>query len=184
MIKIILTIILAAFALVSCSNTSKKQANEVVKNAVLGEELKVEGLELMQQKCYTCHSVITKSHDDIIAPPMIAVKKRYMMAFDTKQEFVEAFTNWALNPVEENALMFGAVQKFKVMPKQEFKKDEIEKIANYVYDNDIETPEWFGAHFDEEHPNGMGMGQGNGQGNGNGKGKGMGMGNGKGKKNL
>lgn len=170
--KIILAIIVAAFALVSCSNTPKKDTVEVLENTVSVEGLKAEGLELLQQKCYACHSVTTKSHDDIIAPPMIAVKKRYMMAYTDKQQFVEAFTNWALNPVAENALMFGAVDSFKVMPKQDFKKEEIEKIANYVYDNDIEVPEWFGAHFNEQHPNGMGNGNGNGMRNRMGKGNG------------
>ena len=56
--------------------------------------------------------------------------------------------------------MIGAVDKFKAMPKQEFKEDDLTKIASYIYDNEIETPEWFEDHFQQKHKNGQGMGKG------------------------
>lgn len=78
------------------------------------------------------------------------------MSYTTEREFVNAFTKWTLNPKEENALMFGAVQNFKVMPKLPFNEDDMVKIATYVYNNELEKPIWFQNHFNEEHPNGMG----------------------------
>ena len=80
------------------------------------------------------------------------------MSNDSRQDFIEAIVNWAKNPKEENALMFGAVQQFKVMPKQKFYEDDLEKIAAYIYDNEIEQPEWFASHFKEQH-GGKGMGK-------------------------
>ncbi|MDD2985338.1 c-type cytochrome [Flavobacterium sp.] len=119
-----------------------------------------DGLTLMKQNCYACHSVTTKSHDDIIAPPMIAVKRRYLKEYDSKEDFVKAFVDYASDPKAENALMFGAVDKFKVMPKQSFAKDDLTKIAVYVFDNEIETPEWFEDHLQQNHKKGKGMGKG------------------------
>lgn len=119
-----------------------------------------EGLKLFQQNCYACHSVTTKSHDEIIAPPMAAVKRRYMKEHDSKEGFVNAVVAYASDPKAENALMIGAVDKFKAMPKQEFRKEDLTKIAIYIYDNEIETPEWFEDHFQQNHKKGQGMGRG------------------------
>lgn len=122
-----------------------------------------EALRLFQQKCYSCHSVATKSHDEIIAPPMIAVKKRYSIQYDNKEDFVNAVVAYASDPKAENALMFGAVNQFKAMPKQAFSEDDLKKIATYIYENKIETPEWFEDHFQQNHKNGQGMGKGMGK---------------------
>ena len=36
------------------------------------------------------------------------------------------------------------------MPKQSFYEDDLEIIAAYIYDNEIEQPKWFETHFKEE----------------------------------
>ena len=115
---------------------------------------------LLRQKCYACHSVTAQSHDVIIAPPLEAVKRRYKVSYSTKEEFVYAMTNWVLDPNIDNALMRGAVNKFNVMPKQPFDKNDIIKISEYIFENELEKPAWFEGHFNNEHPNGMGNGQG------------------------
>ena len=147
-----LFIVLSSFnKQITTKTTYKKVA---VKTATQNSE----GLKLFQQNCYACHSVITKSHDEIIAPPMIAVKRRYMMEYSTKDDFVKAIVTYASDPKAENALMIGAVDKFKIMPKQAFTKEDLTEIATYIYDNEIETPVWFEDHFQQNHKNGQGMG--------------------------
>lgn len=159
--KVLKTLFLIALAtLASCSNNKKN-----VEQIAVHTSINTEGLTLLQQKCYACHSITSASHDEIIAPPMVAVKRRYKMSYSSEEEFVKALTEWVLDPTKENALMRGAVQNFNVMPKQPFNKDEIIEIAKYMYNNTLETPKWFETHYNEEHPNGMG----NGKGNGNGK---------------
>lgn len=157
----LLILVLTGLIITGCTNEKNNAKSNVVSIAYNNDNN--EGLKLLQQNCYACHSVSTKSHDEIIAPPMAAVKRRYLMSYSTKEEFIEAFTNWVLNPLEENALMRGAVVNFKVMPKQNFKKEDIEKIAAYIFENEVETPTWFESHFNTEHPNG-GMGKGKGRG--------------------
>jgi hypothetical protein len=148
--------------LISCKNSNSeygKKSEAIVENLIQGKEL-------MEQKCNICHSVTSKSHDEIIAPPMVAVKRRYLRLYNSEKEFVEAVTNWVLNPNEDDALMFGAVQQFKVMPKLTYDKEEIQLIAQYIYNNKIDQPFWFQQHFNEEHQSGKGrrMGRGNGAG--------------------
>ncbi len=153
--------------LVSCNKTKQDTTSQQV--AVNATKIKQsEDYILFKNNCYACHSVTSTSHDEIIAPPMVAVKRRYQKSYTSKEDFVEAFVNWSKDPKEENALMRGAVQQFKVMPKQIFKEEDLQKIATYIYDNEIEQPDWFEAHFKEEHG-----GEGNGMGQGRGKGMGM-----------
>jgi mono/diheme cytochrome c family protein len=161
---------LAVLLVLFSSCNKQKSSEDFSTNTPANSETEnAEALALFQQKCYACHSVTTKSHDEIIAPPMIAVKKRYSMQFDNKEDFVNAVVAYAHDPKAENALMIGAVNKFKAMPKQAFQEEDLKKIATYIYDNEIETPEWFEGHFQQNHKNGQGMGQGMRKGKGMGK---------------
>ena len=142
----------------SC-NENKKELTQVdakMSNVVYSKES--EAYTLLKNQCYACHSINSASHDDIIAPPMVAVKKRYLRLYDDKEEFVEAVSKWALNPEPDNAIMRGAVSQFKVMPKQIFKEVELKKIAEYIYANELEKPDWFMAHEKEMHSGGKGRG--------------------------
>src|SRR3970040_1028697 len=164
---------LVVLLMIFTSCNKQKSSEDFNKNiASTIESNDAEALKLFQQKCYACHSVATKSHDEIIAPPMIAVKKRYSMQYDNKEDFVNAVVAYAIDPKAEKALMIGAVNQFKAMPKQAFSEEDLKKIATYIYENKIETPEWFEEHFQQNHKNGQGMGQGMGKGMGRGKGMG------------
>lgn len=157
-IKFITIAIIVASLFSSCNK--QKAKNSKIEISPTTELENTEALILFQQNCYACHSVTTKSHDEIIAPPMAAVKRRYMKEYDSKNDFVKAVVAYASDPKAENALMVGAVDKFKAMPKQEFTKEDLTKIASYIYDTEIETPEWFEDHFQQNHKNGQGMGSG------------------------
>ena len=124
------------------------------------------GKKLMESKCYVCHNPTT-AHEERIAPPMIAIKKHYISENTTKEEFIKSMQNWIKNPTKEDAKMYGAVRKFGVMPKQHFSEEDIKEISEYMYDNEIDKPEWFESHYNEER----GKGKGNGQGKGMMKGK-------------
>lgn len=119
---------------------------------------KEEGYLLMKNNCYVCHNPNAASHDDIIAPPFKAVKMRYSKTYTSKKEFVDAVVDWVQNPSEDKALMRGAVQNFNLMPKLPLETSDLEKIATYIYENDVEQPTWMPAHMKEKHPNGMGKG--------------------------
>lgn len=153
-------ILLLGFITISCNTANKKDQQEQALTSNEKSNELTNGLSLLKAKCYACHSVTSKSHDEIIAPPMAAVKRRYKMSYASEEEFVEAITSWVMNPEKENVLMRGAVQQFNIMPKQPFDKEEISSIAKYMFENELETPSWFQKHFKEEHPNGMGKSNG------------------------
>lgn len=99
----------------------------------------VDDYTLMKTKCLICHQSSVE-HDKRIAPPMFAVKRRYSNQVENKEQFVKLITKWVLNPNKENAIMHGAVNKFNVMPNLQYKKEDVEKIAAYLYDHDVEKP--------------------------------------------
>ena len=139
---------------VSCTNTKPKtEPLNSETNIVNGQE--PEGYELMKVQCYACHNPNSPSHDEILAPPLAAVKMRYGMQYKTEAEFVNAMVEWVMDPQESRSFMRGAVVKFKTMPKQLFKEDEIRKIATYIYNDKLEEPQWFAAHQKEMHKNGQ-----------------------------
>ncbi|WP_339660493.1 DUF3365 domain-containing protein [uncultured Polaribacter sp.] len=126
------------------------------------------GKKLIETNCYVCHST-TATEENRIAPPMIAIKKRYLMGNTSKQAFINSLQDFIKNPTEKNAKMFGAVKRFGVMPKQAFPEETIKQIADYMFEFEIEQPEWFDKHYDQEHGKGNGKGMQNGKGNQKGK---------------
>ncbi|MCF6306666.1 MAG: c-type cytochrome [Flavobacteriaceae bacterium] len=163
--------------LASCNQSNKEKKTDAYQDsgkAVIAQTEAIQtkdGYALMKENCYVCHNPEAVSHDTIIAPPFKAVKMHYMNSYDAKESFVTAMVNWVQNPSEEKALMKGAVTKFKVMPPLPLETSEIEKIATYIYDNDVEEPIWMKEHMKEMK--GKGMMNGNGMGKGKGNNKGM-----------
>lgn len=115
---------------------------------------------------------------------MIAIKKHYLNNQTTKEDFVASMQAWIKNPNAEDAKMYGAVKRFGVMPKQAFPEETIAKIADYMYDFDIEQPEWFEEHYNNENGNKSGKGMGKGANKQKGNGQGMGNGNGEQKRKV
>lgn len=147
MINKTISILILLFLLSTCKENSEQKI-EYIASYQINKSVEHPGKKLIETNCYVCHSP-TASHDNRLAPPMIAVKKHYINAETTKEEFTNSVLAWIENPNLEDAKMFGAVKRFGVMPKQPFSKEVILQITDYMYDNDIEEPEWFEDHFKE-----------------------------------
>ena len=119
-----------SLTLFSCGD----QAKEAVETQEISE---LDGKELMENNCYSCHN--TQGTDNMLAPPMQRVKDHYWDEDISKEEFVSAIVQWCENPTEENSVMPGARRKFGLMPKQEFDKKEVEAIANYLFEHNIDN---------------------------------------------
>ena len=159
--------ILSIFLITSCNQTKKGEYAATNEATITSNNQEHPGKKLMETNCYVCHSP-TATMEDRIGPPMIAIKKHYISDNITKEEFIADIQKWILNPNEADAKMVGAVKKFGVMPKTPYPEETINQIADYMFNNDIEQPEWFEDHFNEER--GMGKGKGKGKGMRNGKG--------------
>lgn len=144
----------------NCKNTPKTEYIAAERTKVTQEIAFLQehpGKKLMETQCYICHNPKT-AQSSMIAPPMIAIKKRYTAFNATKEEFAKSMVNWFKNPNEKNSKMPGAIIKFGVMPNLSYPIETIEEIADYMYDNAIDEPEWFQEHF--RQGNGMGPGMG------------------------
>lgn len=113
-------------------------------------EINLDGKTLMENNCLICHGN-GSSHDDIIAPPMMGVKNHYYEEGMSEDVFVKSIVDWTLNPTESNSKMPGAIKRFNVMPKQDFNTDEVTAIAKYMFNNEMEKPQWFDQHMKEKH---------------------------------
>ncbi|AJR04425.1 c-type cytochrome [Siansivirga zeaxanthinifaciens] len=131
----------------SCNNSKHEHYSAFEKNLKANNH---PGKKLMETNCYACHSA-TANEENRLAPPMIAVKMRYLKDNTTKEAFINDLKDWMKNPNAENAKMYGAVKRFGVMPKQILPDETIEKIGNYIYDYDIEKPDWFDNHYKKMH---------------------------------
>ncbi|RMG58358.1 MAG: hypothetical protein D6722_23650 [Bacteroidetes bacterium] len=110
---------------------------------------------LFQSQCLICHGVGDRSHEELLAPPIEAVKRRYQFLYPERDSFIAEMTRFTLNPTAEEARMYGAVSRFKLMPKLAFQEAHVRQISAYIFDEEMEKPGWFEAHFLEQHPDGI-----------------------------
>ena len=80
---------------------------------------------------------------------MVAIKKHYINENTTKEEFTVALMNWVNDP-EQNSKMPGALRKFGIMPYIPYPEDAIAQIADYLYDYDVEKPDWYDVHYQKQ----------------------------------
>lgn len=138
---------------IGCKNsekTEKKISQVETAKPKSTQEDALKGKELMEAKCYVCHGP-KASEENRIAPPMVAIKARYLKGTPTKEEFADAIWNFVENPTLEKGKMKGALKRFGVMPYQPYDEDDIRNISNFIYDFKIEEPEWFKEHWEKGH---------------------------------
>ncbi|MFK7947242.1 MAG: DUF3365 domain-containing protein [Saprospiraceae bacterium] len=145
--KLIISILSGFLILVLINSCQNETANKATTEL---SDVHKEGLNLMIQNCYSCHNPET-TEEKRLAPPMIAVKRHYTEETNSKAEFIAAFSKFMENPTRENSKMPNAIKRFGVMPNLSFPKEKVQLIADYLYDNEIESPEWFEEHYNKEH---------------------------------
>src|SRR5665811_471870 len=111
----------------------------------------------MEQECYLCHDPKALMADRI-APPMEAIKRHYIDSNVTKEAFTESLIRWVNDP-ETATNIPGAHKKFGPMRYMPIPNDAVAQIADYIYDNELERPKGFDAHFQKTHSMGIGMGE-------------------------
>lgn len=167
-------LLLIVLFIVSCKNKPDSYENQALKIGNNDEQFQNEAYKKMKTLCYSCHSPDAEI-DMRMAPPMVAVKMHYTEKYNTQEDFVNAIWDFMKKPDENKALMKGAVRKFGLMPYVPYKEDDIKAIASYIYNNDLEKPEWFDEHVKEKHgKNKQGNGNKHHKEKGNGKNKEMG----------
>jgi len=156
--KSILLILLSIslFAFKQKNEQQSTQLASLLNNKVqhLTDKQETSGKQLFQQFCGACHSIMPDKAkmDKMIAPPMMGVVRHYKEAHSTKEDFVKAIINWAEKPEESKSLMPGAVRKFKIMPPMPAGKENLRKIAEYLY-KDVSPHKMMMKHRGKHHGN-------------------------------
>jgi len=154
MTKLIFTPLCLLILLSSCKNDKSTNYYGTTPKATAEESELMKGhpgKKLMENQCYLCHSPSAPEHEGRIGPPMIAIKAHYLRDDISKEAFIASIWDFVEQPSNEKVKLKGAVKRFGIMPYQPFKKEEVEKIAEYLYDYQIEEPEWFKEHWEKGH---------------------------------
>ncbi|MCB0648122.1 MAG: DUF3365 domain-containing protein [Saprospiraceae bacterium] len=107
------------------------------------------GLAIISQNCISCHNAETPESSRV-APPLVAIKQHYLGIGADENTFVNNMVAYLLQPDEKNTKMPRAVQRFGLMPKMDFTKEQFEAIAKYLFYTDVEAPDWYAQHVLEE----------------------------------
>ena len=142
-----LIIIILVFFSISCKQKKVEEKLVSTNTDSLAVATAFEGKKLLEQKCYLCHSPTAPEKEGRIGPPMIAVKAHYSQDYDSREAFIDAMVAFVLEPKLESVKLKGANKRFGLMPKALYDETEIEKIAAYLYDYQIDEPEWFQEHW-------------------------------------
>ena len=121
-------------------------------NSFAGTDKYEEGEKLYKANCIACHgSTGGMDLKKRIAPPIAAVRMHYIDTYPDKNSFVQAVSGWIEKQDESKSMMRGAIQKFNIMPPISVPKEDVLKIAAYIYDGKLDSPEGFEKHVKEEH---------------------------------
>jgi nitrate reductase cytochrome c-type subunit len=116
------------------------------------------GKIILENECYICHNP-KASQSNMIGPPMVAIKLHYIDSNTTKEQFTEALLHW-INDPEQAGKIPGAHKRFGSMPYMPQPDTMIRQVAEYLYDNEVERPEWFDKNFEARYRKGDGQGMG------------------------
>ncbi len=149
-------ILLLGLIIISCNAHQKPEKMELSQDHLT--EIRIiktippeEGLALVSENCYACHQIDSESHDNMLAPPLARIKYTYKKKFDSEELFIAKMSDFLIEPTKQKAIMKGPVRRFGLMPVTGLSNEEIKELTKYIYHNELEYPEWFPAHFEEEH---------------------------------
>ena len=145
-------LILLVMLMVSCKDSPNSKFKMITENESdsITQQIANEGKKLLEAKCYVCHNP-KSDENNVLAPPMAAIKARYSKDHSTKESFSDAIWNFVEKPTNEKVKMKGALNRFGLMPFQSFDEKQIRKISDYIFDYQIEEPEWFKQHWEQNH---------------------------------
>lgn len=106
------------------------------------------GEAVYKSVCMACH---VAEGMPTVGPPIFAVKNHVLGAYPEREAFIKQVTEWVKAPDEKNALMPGAIRKFGLMPATELPDEELQAVAEFLYDSDMSLPDWYKEHYAAEH---------------------------------
>jgi cytochrome c2 len=133
--KLLLSLIFPlSLILWSCSGGNEDSISSKMQRQIQSEPHP--GEKLLEKHCYLCHNNETSSSARI-GPTMIEVKDAYLEEFSSQEEFTQHLIAFVQQPSADHSIMPEAVNQFGLMPKQQFPKEALEEIADYLFTHDL-----------------------------------------------
>jgi uncharacterized membrane protein len=137
-------ILIAAFLLVcasGCSNAEKQPSTTEAQSTDYELAQNVTAKEHIETVCLVCHSP-TQPPEGRIAPPLEIVKRNYLEQTGSREEFINTMVDFIIYPNAEQAKLHSDVEQYGIMDPVGFSEQDVRKIATYIYDNDLDKPDW------------------------------------------
>ncbi len=147
---VLITYFILFFSLLASCSQNKTDETQLESNSVKEEIDLVRAKQIIDTGCIVCHSA-TASEENRMAPPLEGVKRRYLEKYPKIEDFTTAMVDFIISPSEENAIMFGAVDRFGVMLPMAYTEKDLKAIATYIYQFELERPDWLEEHYQEMH---------------------------------
>ncbi len=138
-----LLLMISAFFLFSCQSKQKENFDIVKPKKVDSIAWVQQAQKSMEAHCYLCHSPSAPEIEGRVGPPMIAIKAHYLEQFPTKELFISAMVDFVQHPTNENAILSESIDRYGLMPRQQFPEGIVDQVATYLYDYQVEAPKWF-----------------------------------------
>jgi mono/diheme cytochrome c family protein len=107
-----------------------------------------DGQKLFEKYCIACHQIEGPPQ---VAPPVFGVINHVKERYPEREAFIQRIVEWVGNPNSNDSLMPGAIRRFGVMPKMDFPRKDVRKIAAFLYDQPLDLPQWYIEHYQQQH---------------------------------
>ncbi|MCV9385384.1 c-type heme family protein [Reichenbachiella ulvae] len=135
--------VLLSFML-GCQSSSKEASNTDTQSIAYNE-----GLQIVDQNCISCHSP-NANRNNRIAPPLFAVKNHYLESDRDQEPFIQSMSSFLSSPKIETSKMPRAIEKFGLMPNLGLSEEQYIAVATYLYQSNLDKPDWYEAHHLKE----------------------------------
>ena len=123
-------------------NSEKNISKNIAKISLQLKPKDLNPENVYNSRCKICHDV-DRPRNEMLAPPMINIKKKYSRVYPDKEAFINGIVNFTKAPTFDKAMMFGALKQFEVMPQLNYPEKELKLAAEYIYNTEFKKPEWF-----------------------------------------
>lgn len=138
-----LIITIVGFIFITCSSDANhKEVEPKIEKVNIPSNDLAKGFKLFANGCASCHNP-DLGVEVRIAPSLKEIKNAYMLNNHTLKDFQEAMVQFMNKPSIEMSLMPKAVEKYGVMPKMDYSKEQIILIASYLYQTDLSKEDWY-----------------------------------------
>ena len=146
--------ILSLFVLFACGGQEKSEEKE--KQTQIAETAPTAtapsmaaGFKNLESNCFSCHNP-NPAAEMRLAPTLSEIKQAYVTEGTSYQAFEQAIISFVNEPAENNVKMPEALAQYGPMPKFGYSESQLKAIANYIYHQPVESPEWFAKGYVED----------------------------------